>query len=109
MMEMVASLCMEEQPGAENTEDIISMDTGVLCPGGSKYASNDINTFVVQAEVTSSFLTHHKNMFMQDEQQLQKGVKVVVETYNFVQDSDMFEFSTVSSRIDGPGIASKMR
>ena len=29
---------MEEQTGAEDTENIISLDTGILCTGGSKYA-----------------------------------------------------------------------
>ena len=33
----------------------------------------------------------------------------MAEKYDSVQDSDMVEFSTVSSRIVGPGIAAKMR
>ena len=63
----------------------------------------------MQAQVTRSSLTHHKNMFTQDEQHLQMGEKVVAEKYDSVQDSDMVEFSTVSSRINGPGIAAQMR
>ena len=107
--EVVASLHMEKQPSTEDTENIISMGTGLLCPGGSKYAKNDINTVVIQAEGTRCSPTHSNNMFTQYEQQLQEEDKVVAKKYDAVLDSDMQESRKVWSRNVGPGIASKMK
>ena len=107
--EVVASLHMEKQPSTEDTENIISMGTGLLCPGGSKYTKNDINTIVIQAEGTRCSPTHSKNMFTQYEQQLQEEDKVVAKKYDAVLDIDMQESRNAWSRNVGPGIASKMK
>ena len=100
---------MEEQPVAEDTQDIIPMDTGVLCPGASKYENNDNNILDLQAEGIRGSLTHHMNVFTQYEQQLQEEDKVVAKKYDAVLDIDMQESRNAWSRNVGPGIASKMK
>ena len=104
-----ASLCKEKQPDNVDTEQIGSMDTGVLCPGASKYENNDTNILDLQAEGTRGSLTHHMNVFTQYEQELQEVDNVVPEKYDSVLDSDMAESRTAWSSNVGPGIADKMK
>ena len=104
-----ASQCMEKQPDTVDTENIGSMDTGVLCPGASKYENNDNNILDLQAEGIRGSLTDHMNVFTQYEQQLQERDNVVPEKYDSVLDSDMAESRTAWSSNVGPGIAAKMK
>ena len=60
---------------------ILSQWTQEYCVLGVVSTKVMILTHVIQAEVTRNPLTHHKNMFTQDEQQLQEVEKVVVKKY----------------------------